>query len=87
MQTDPEMRRILCLSTTALMLSGCGLPPALQIASLALDGLSLISTGKSTTDHAVSTVRAEDCALHRSLKGQEVCRDKLDEMAQRTGKQ
>ena len=50
-------------------LSGClALPPAIQIASLALDGFSYMSTGKSVSDHAISAFANKDCAVHRALK-------------------
>jgi len=47
------MRQFLALMVAASLLGGCGLPIALQIASLAVDGVALASTGKTTTDHAV----------------------------------
>lgn len=63
------------LAATALSLSGCivAVPPALQVASLALDGISYMTTGKSVTDHAISTVTAQDCAMTRALKGDDIC--------------
>ncbi len=48
-----------------LFLTGCAIPPAVTIASLVLDGVSYVSTGKSTTDHAISAFANEDCALLR----------------------
>ena len=58
-------------------LSGCivALPPAVQFASLALDGISYLSTGKSVTDHAISGVTQQDCAMLRPLKGETICSD------------
>ncbi|MCK5546928.1 MAG: hypothetical protein KAI27_06105, partial [Rhodospirillaceae bacterium] len=45
-------------------LSGClALPPALQLASLAIDGISYMQTGKSISDHALSAVTNKDCAM------------------------
>ena len=79
------MRKFLTLSTIACLLGGYGLPIAFQIASLAVDGIALASTGKTTTDHAVFTVTSKDCALFRGLKGEEVCRNKPQELATRTG--
>ena len=67
--------RLTALSAVAMSLSGClvALPPAVQVASLALDGVSYITTGKSVTDHAISTVTAQDCAMMRLVKGQWIC--------------
>ena len=79
------MREFPALSTIACLLGGYGLPIAFQIASLAVDGIALASTGKTTTDHAVFTVKSEDCSLFRGLKVEEVCRNKPQELATRTG--
>jgi len=56
-------------------LSGCiiAIPPALQAASFALDGLSYATTGKSVTDHAISAVADRDCAMIRALNGEAIC--------------
>lgn len=63
------------LAGLAMSLSGCivALPPAIQMASLALDGVSYATTGKSVTDHAISTVTAQDCAMGRVLQGEDIC--------------
>lgn len=67
------MRLKLCiLSLLALGLSGCALPPAVVIASYVLDAGSYATTGKSTTDHALSWVFQEDCALMGVFSG-DVC--------------
>ncbi len=55
------------------LLAGCALPPAVTWASLATDGVSYIATGKSTTDHAISAIADEDCALLRALKEEAIC--------------
>ncbi|HEY9078472.1 hypothetical protein [Magnetovibrio sp.] len=49
------------------------MPPALQAASFALDGLSYAATGKSMTDHALSAVANRDCAMTRALNGEAIC--------------
>jgi hypothetical protein len=71
------------LATVVLSLSGCivALPPAIQLASLALDGVSYVTTGKSMTDHAMSTVTAQDCAMTHLLKGEDICSAYEDEIA------
>lgn len=50
-----------------LLLAGCGLPPAVVIASYAIDGVSYVTTGKSMTDHALSAATRQDCAMHRLI--------------------
>lgn len=71
------------LAGMAMSLSGClvALPPAVQLASLALDGVSYVATGKSVTDHAISAVTAQDCAMLRGLKGETICTDNVVEVA------
>ncbi len=59
----------------ALALSGCGLPPALTVASYVFDGMTLLSTGKSVGDHALSAAAKKDCAVWRVVRDQEVCRE------------
>jgi len=56
-----------------LLLAGCAIPPAVTVASLVLDGVSFVTTGKSTADHALSAVANEDCAILRVVEGKEIC--------------
>ena len=56
-----------------LFLTGCAIPPAVTVASLLLDGVSYVSTGKSTADHAISAFANEDCALLRAVEGKDIC--------------
>ncbi|WP_417836206.1 SPOR domain-containing protein [Thalassospira tepidiphila] len=68
------MRKILVVAAP-LALGACGGPIELTVAKLAGDLISYVSTGKSTTDHAVSFVAERDCALHRPLLEQTICKD------------
>jgi hypothetical protein len=56
-----------------LFLAGCGLPPAIVAASYVADGLLLVTTGKSSTDHALSFATGEDCAMWRVVEGEAIC--------------
>ena len=58
-----------------LILSGCALPVPLRLASWAIDGISILTTKKSIADHGISLVAERDCAMWRSVTGQEVCVD------------
>jgi len=69
------MRKSLILIGLPLLLGGCGLPPALTAASWALDGVSYLVSGKSVTDHAISEVAAQDCALFRVVQERAICED------------
>ncbi|MCK5546077.1 MAG: hypothetical protein KAI27_01805 [Rhodospirillaceae bacterium] len=62
------MLRITGALGVVVALSGClALPPAIQLASLAIDGISYMQTGKSISDHALSAVTNKDCAMLRAL--------------------
>ena len=61
----------------ASLLSGCALPPAVTLVSLALDATSYVVSGKTVTDHGISLVLDRDCALLRALEG-EICRETAD---------
>jgi SPOR domain len=56
-------------------LSGCAIPPALTIASLAINAASYAATGKSVSDHGLSAMVGEDCALWRVVADRKICRD------------
>ena len=58
---------------SVLFLTGCALPPAITVASFVTDGVSYVVTGKSTTDHAISAVAEQDCALLRVVQDQAIC--------------
>ena len=72
------MRMNLALIGIPLFLGGCGLPPAVSVASWALDGISYLASGKSVTDHAISEVAQQDCALFRVVQGRELCDTNID---------
>lgn len=67
------MPRVVIVLLVPFLLAGCALPPALTLASLAADGVSYAATGKSTTDHALSAIAQEDCALVRAVKEEAIC--------------
>lgn len=69
------MRKTIVLGTTALLLGGCAIPVPLQVASWAVDGISLLMTEKSVTDHGISIVAQKDCAIWRGVVDGELCRD------------
>ncbi len=71
------MRKILVASTFSLALSGCALPPAVGVASLAVDVASYFFSGKTLTDHGISAVAQQDCALIRLMEGN-LCDEYVD---------
>jgi len=68
------MRRYIWLAVP-MLLSGCGLPPAVVIASYVADGVSYVVTGKSVTDHGISEATGRDCATWRLLKLESPCKN------------
>ena len=55
-----------------LTLSSCA---TLHMVSFGISALSYSFTGKSVTDHVISEVSSQDCALHRLILGQQPCLD------------
>ena len=51
------------------------MPLGFSAASWAIDGASYIATKKSLTDHGISFVAGQDCALYRLLTDINVCHD------------
>lgn len=71
--------RIFGLLMLALGFSGCApLPAAYMVAVQAVDGVSYVATGKSSTDHLLSAVLDEDCALLRLVSDEPVCKGSKD---------
>ncbi len=70
--------RFVWLAGLSLLVSGCAafaIPPALSIASYAVDGISYVATGKSVTDHMLSSIVGEDCAMWRLVKLENPCHE------------
>lgn len=55
------------------LLGGCAAPPAIQLASFAVDGAAYLATGKGSTDHALSMMADADCRLSNVVHGLDVC--------------
>lgn len=73
------MAKALLAAMTVLLLTGCaGIPPAVTIATTAIDGVSWLASGKTMTDHAISEVAGQDCRLIGIVEEGEVCKDRPD---------
>ena len=72
-----RMREGIYLLLCAVALNNCAvftiIPPAVQYASTAATIISYMTTSKGTSDHVVSAVVDQDCALHRALTGGKIC--------------
>ena len=69
------MRKLLVPAVVSLFLAACAAPLPVKVASWVIDGVSYLSTGKSIADHGISAIARKDCALWRTVKGEQVCID------------
>ena len=71
------MMRFTAALALCVLLAGCLpiLPPAMSVASLGVSGFSVLTTGKSASDHVLSATNEQDCALYRLAFGQSMCRE------------
>jgi len=65
--------RFIAVLWAPFILAGCGAPIAFQVASLFADGISLVTTDKTLTDHGLSAIAGKDCAVWRGVKGEKIC--------------
>ena len=73
------MQRLVLLMVLLSVLGGCmALPAPVQMASFALDGISLITTEKSLSDHGLSLFTGRDCAFWRGLTEGRFCAEQED---------
>ena len=62
------------VAAAVILLSGCALPPIVTVASIAVDVASYGATGKTVSDHGLSFVMQQDCAMIRVLDNEKpVC--------------
>jgi len=59
-----------------LLAGGCAGAAAVTAVSYGADGVALVDSGKTTTDHLASMVSKKDCALWRVIRNQRVCRER-----------
>lgn len=57
-----------------ITMTGCAsVPLGLKVAALAGSGVSLVMTGKTLPDHALSSILSQDCRVTRLVKGRNIC--------------
>ncbi len=71
-----QHRSRLAVLALPILLNARALPASFSIASLAIDGISYATSGKSVSDHAISAVANEGCAMWRALQARPICRDR-----------
>lgn len=62
----------------SLMTGACGIPIAVSAASYAADGGLVAASDKTSTDHVLSVVTKEDCAMWRIFRGRRICTERAD---------
>lgn len=62
----------------ALLTGACGVPVAVSAAGYAADGGLMLASDKTSTDHMLSVVTEQDCALWRVLRGRKICTERVD---------
>ena len=67
-------RRSAPLVLCSVLLGACSIPVPLKFVSWALDGIAYLTTEKSVTDHGISLLAEQDCALWRGITGEHICR-------------
>jgi hypothetical protein len=65
----------LFLATLPVLLNGCAAPVGVAVASYAADGVLLLTTEKTGTDHLLSISAGQDCAMWRVVRGRKICSD------------
>jgi hypothetical protein len=63
---------VMCLP---LLTGACGAPVAVAAASYGADGVSVMESGKTVSDHGISMVSKKDCALWRIFRNRSICQD------------
>lgn len=80
-----NLRSVTLLCTLIFCLSACAGPPALQILSLAIDGISYLATDKTIADHGLSKISGQDCKMLRTLQGNDICQETEGKTTQTVG--
>lgn len=78
------MNKMVGVIAIGFILNGCvAAPPALITLGYLKTGADVVSyatTKKSTTDHAISAYMDKDCALHRAVTEDKVCKSTMKQL-------
>ena len=66
------------VAALGLLTGACGVPVAVTAASYAADGGLMLASDKTSTDHVLSVVTEQDCAMWRILRGRQICVERAD---------
>lgn len=67
--------RLVALAALPLLLSACGAPSGLLVATYAIDGASYVGTGKTVSDHALSAATKKDCSVLYGVTRGQLCEE------------
>ena len=82
-----KLRNLLVLALTTLMSTGCFMAPlasagwssfaasSFAVQSTIATGISYVTTGKTISDHAISSAASQDCKLFNIVQGKPVCQE------------
>jgi len=70
----PRLSLLVVAFGLPLLTGACAAPLAVTAVGYGTDGVSMVETGKSSTDHFASMVSKQDCALWRLFRNQSICR-------------
>lgn len=68
------MKRALVVALP-LILGGCGATTIAGVAFYTLEGATMAASGRTLSDHIISAMMEQDCAVFRVIKDQVVCRE------------
>lgn len=74
------MMRIALALSGVLLCSACAAPVGVTVAALMADGVSYAATEKSLSDHGISAITDQDCAMHRVFTENAVCQANDDNL-------
>ena len=67
------MIRLVVALSGVLLCSACAAPVGVTVVALMADGVSYAATEKSISDHGISAITEQDCAMHRVFTDNAVC--------------
>jgi hypothetical protein len=67
--------KFVALAALPLLLSACGVPSGLMVATYAIDSASYVGTGKTVSGHAISAATKKDCSVLYGLTRGQLCED------------
>ena len=71
-----KTRVILMARPCIIAVQGCALPVPGRAVSWTVDGIVLVTTDKSVSDHGISMITQKDCSFLRGFTKQQFCIDR-----------